>query len=293
MGTARPARLPRDGKKLERLFEAARRSDGHPPVGEHLPRSGQVTASGQLLTSLVEAGDHVIAYTRLTQAEEAGWWTLEAVLDPAWRDRVPVESLLEEAIAGVAARGGKGLRLWTHLPGLVDSARREGFRLERELHNMEMGLADIEPPAYPPGIAVDRFRPGVDEDELIEVNNLAFAGRPEADWDRPRLAERMSQPWSDPDDILTARQRGRLIGFCWVKRTSAAEGEIYVVAVAPLMQGKGIGRALVSAGLGLMAAKGATSAFLYVEAQNSRARGLYDSLGFRLDHIDRALVREL
>jgi mycothiol synthase len=288
MGAARPARLPQDRERLERLFEAARAADGHPPVGEHRPGSGEV----QPTASLIEAGGEVISYSALTKDVEPGWWILEIVIDPAWRERVSMGPILEAAIAEVGGRGGKGLRLWTHLSGLAASAESEGFRLERELHRMEMRIVAVPDPGYPPGITVDRFRPG-DEDELIEVNNRAFAGSPEGSWDRPGLAERMSQAWFDPDDIVTARGPADLVGFCWVKRSNWSEGEIYVVAVAPPLQGKGIGRALVLEGLRLMTGKGAAGAFLYVEGGNLRARKLYDSLGFSLDHIDRSLVREL
>jgi ribosomal protein S18 acetylase RimI-like enzyme len=44
----------------------------------------------------------------------------------------------------------------------------------------------------------------------------------------------------------------------------------------------------VLAGLDHLASRGITIGMLYVDADNVRARGLYDKLGFTLHHIERA-----
>jgi mycothiol synthase len=87
--------------------------------------------------------------------------------------------------------------------------------------------------------------------------------------------------------------RESLAGFCWIKREIAGEGEIYVIAVDPAYQGRGIGRALVVDGIGRMESAGDRLVFLYTDANNTAGLTLYRSLGFYLDHVDRSFVRVL
>jgi ribosomal protein S18 acetylase RimI-like enzyme len=64
--------------------------------------------------------------------------------------------------------------------------------------------------------------------------------------------------------------------------------------VAPGHQRRGIGAALVSEGLrDLAERRGAEVGMLYVDADNTAGNALYGQIGFRLDHVDRALVKRL
>ena len=66
-----------------------------------------------------------------------------------------------------------------------------------------------------------------------------------------------------------------------------------MVAVDPGFQGLGLGRALVLAGLDRLAGRGLETAMLYVDADNAGGRRLYESLGFTVDHVDRAYVGDV
>ena len=121
---------------------------------------------------------------------------------------------------------------------------------------------------------------------MLRVNEAAFAGHPEqGGLDGAGLAERTAESWFDPAGLLMALDRDdHLVGFHWTKQHDAALGEVYVVAVGPDAQGRGLGRALTLAGLHYLAEKGVEEVELFVESDNDPARHLYSRLGF--DHAD-------
>lgn len=155
---------------------------------------------------------------------------------------------------------------------------------------MEPDLRGDSPP-----LVTRPFRPGLDDEGWLAVNNRAFVWHPEqGGWDRDRLAARLSERWVDLDGFLVHEDdAGRVDGFCWTKvhparadRGEEAIGEIFVVAADPSRHGTGLGRALVLAGLDHLAALGLATAMLYVESDNEPALRLYGRLGFVVHHDD-------
>ena len=90
----------------------------------------------------------------------------------------------------------------------------------------------------------------------------------------------MAEPWFDPAGLLVADAGDGLLGFHWTKQHSADLGEVYVVAVDPAAQGRGLGRALTAAGLAHLASLGVRRIILYVESDNAAAVATYSHLGF-------------
>lgn len=144
------------------------------------------------------------------------------------------------------------------------------------------------------------FRPGLDDDEFLALNHRAFAWHPEqGDLDAAGLAERLAAPWFSAEGFLVhTDDGGRIDGYCWTKVHAPTDrepalGEIYVIARDPDVQVRGLGRALVVAGLEHLSAlsvdgEPVTVGMLYVESTNEVAIGLYTSLGFRFHHSDTA-----
>jgi mycothiol synthase len=220
----------------------------------------------------------------------------------AWQVHAPgrlTDAPVEAAVTEIAAGGGGETYLWVSRPSEADDAlaTAHGFTLGRDLFQLQVPLP-LAHPAWARRLGTRPFRPGVDDDAWLAVNNRAFAWHPEqGGWTRETLAETVREPWFDADGfLLHEREDGgetRLAGFCWTKVHEApALGEIYVIAVDPDFAGLGLGRALTVAGLQwLHEARGLTTGMLYVDASNTPAVTLYEQLGFTVDHVDRAYHR--
>ena len=215
--------------------------------------------------------------------------TLEPGVDPA-----DAAALVRHAIA---AAGSGELEVDAEpAPDELDAAvRGEGLVLTRTLLQMRRPLpvppADRGAARAP--VPLRAFRPGVDDDAWLAVNNRAFAWHPEqSGWTLDDLAERMAEPWFRADGFLVHDgpadgpangPASAIDAFCWTKIHTDHDpplGEIYVIGVDPDAHGRGLGRALTLGGLDWLADHGLTIGMLYVEADNDAAVGLYRDLGF-------------
>jgi ribosomal protein S18 acetylase RimI-like enzyme len=82
---------------------------------------------------------------------------------------------------------------------------------------------------------------------------------------------------------LTVMKNGRAIATC---RFALAKGwsSITRVYVQPEFRGQGLAKAIVAAALDASFEQGATKAVLQVDASNTIAIGVYESLGFNFHH---------
>jgi mycothiol synthase len=186
------------------------------------------------------------------------------------------------ALAEAALAEAPGdLTAWSHVdhPAARAIAARVGLAATRELWVMERDASPVEVPVVD-GVTVRGYHPD-DADEVLRVNATAFAHHPEqGSMDAADLAERMAEPWFDPAGLLVADTGDGLLGFHWTKQHSADLGEVYVVAVDPAAQGRGLGRALTAAGLAHLDSVGVRRIILYVESDNPPAIATYSHLGF-------------
>lgn len=293
---------PQDIAAVQQLLDLAALADGHAPLGEHqwldLVQGGRAGFAG--LIAWESGHDHPVAYAQVSRGPTS--WALEYVIDP--HHRVPGNSIGSEVVRAaldiVAAEGGGHVHVWINNPRPENDqiAAQNGLRRGRDLYQMRRPLPVGE--AF--SLTTRPFRPGIDDEAWLAVNNRAFDWHPEqGGWDDLTLKARQSEPWFDPDGFLLHEEPGsdgecRLAGFCWTRVHAEHQpplGEIYVVAVDPDFRGRGLGRSLVLAGLDYLSSRGLKTAMLYVDAGNRAAVKLYVDLGFDVDHIDRAYVGDV
>lgn len=278
----RPVDLPADRGPLLALFEQ---------LGEGLSENKHVFVArggeGPGAGILAESEGTLTGYAALAPARE-GEWAMELVARPS-----AVDALLEAAVSTVRNRGAIRLRWWVYDTDADRLPVEHGFEPERELLVMARSLPAPEVPEWG-RFSVSGFRPRIDEQAWLAVNNAAFAGHPETgDMTLDDLRRRMELDWFDPEGIRLVWEGTRLAGFCWTKIHGPREGEIYIIGVHPDFQGRGLGPALVGEGMRYLATAGCERVFLYTEGDNRAAVGMYERLGFEVERTHRSFIRVL
>ncbi|MEV0223399.1 mycothiol synthase [Streptomyces sp. NPDC050704] len=273
---------PEQTESVLSLLAEAARADGQQAVSEQgrLQLSGGARPGVRHLLLTVQ--DRLVGYAQLEDTDPVEAPAAELVVHPGHRGHGHGRALG----GALLAESGKRLRVWAH--GGHAAARHLaqvlGLTLFRELRQMRRPLTalDLPEPKLPAGVTVRTFVPGEDDAAWLAANAAAFAHHPEQGSLTQRdLDDRKAQPWFDPAGFFLAFRGGELVGFHWTK-VHAAEGlgEVYVVGVRPGAQGGGLGKALTTIGLRHLAAQGAPTAMLYVDADNKAAVTVYERLGF-------------
>lgn len=298
---------PVAGQQVVTLVERAAATDGHTGVNEAgmlALRHSAVLDDGDPLAA-PEAPDRPASTHAL--AHDAGSGELIGYGQLRWENGLPVAALV---VAPEHRRRGVGSRLWRTLerraaehsrdplrvwasgddPAARGLAAHEGLRPVRTLLVLGRPLSDALPPTDPPeGVAIRTFRPGQDGAAWLAANASAFADHPEqGSLSRSDLDQRMAEPWFDADGFFLAVDgEEHVLGFHWTKREPDADvGEVYVIGVDPRARIRGLGTPLLGVGLTHLRDRGAREVELYVEADNARARRLYERFGFQRRRAD-------
>ncbi len=250
-------------RTIAAIRAACESTDGHDPLDE---------------ASRLRLQNHGLAGSRLWLVGEAGF----AFLHDGSLDLAVLPDHRAEGIGSTLAHAASGAeRAWSHgdHPAARALAASHGFAAVRELWVMRRATAiPLGELHLPEDVTIRGFQAG-DEADLLRVNATAFEDHPEqGGMDAAELAERMAEPWFDPAGLLIAADQTGMLGFHWTKRHSPVLAEVYVVAIAPAAQGRGLGKALTLAGLHHLA--DADEVILYVESDNLPARAVYSGLGF-------------
>ncbi len=289
--------------QVSKLFHLVSKVTSHTPLGEHrwldLVQGGRA-AKFAILAYRHQSSDVICGYAQVSHSDNN--WALDLVTSPGSLDESenPSRLLLSRALELVAENGGGHVHWWVPQPTPFQDmlAMELGMSVGRDLFQLRIALPTSE--NFQQMVKDFQTRPfqiNQDEQSWLEVNNSAFSWHPEqGGWTREILERRQLEPWFDLSGFLVHEIDGKMAGFCWTKVHEATHppmGEIYVIAVHPNFQSRGLGKQLVVAGLNYLSRKGLTVGMLYVDSENHAARHLYEQLGFHFDHNDRAYVVDI
>lgn len=264
------------------LNAACRRSDGAEPFNEDTMLSLAERSGGALRGSEGE-----LLALALVRQDGDDAHELELAVSPDVRGRGHGRQLAETFLKD-AEEAGITARAWAHGDGAPARGLAEslGMREERLLLKL---AARLDPAIHGSPQDSPRIRAFTMDrlDEVLRVNRRAFADHPEqGSLNRDGFLARTRESWWWPERLLLAlSEDDRVLGFHWLKVTEN-EAEVYVLAVDPEAAGRGIGRALMHAGLARLVEEGHEEVVLYVDGGNTTAVKLYRSLGFDEAHRD-------
>ncbi|WP_040745419.1 mycothiol synthase [Nocardia transvalensis] len=280
-------------RRIRDVLARATEADGVAPVSEQAVLSLDTATPARHLVAALD-GD-VLGYANLVPAHGEHPAMAEVAVDPRHRGRGIGATLVSTALTA----GGPGARVWAH--GNSAPARavagRLGLTVARELWQMRRPLATPELPelSVPDSVLLRTYAGPEDDAELLRVNNAAFDWHPEqGGWSESDIAVRRESPWFDPKGLFVAADPAdpaRMLGFHWTKvhiDENPPVGEVYVVAIDPAAQGRGLGRLLTLAGLHYLRDRDLDEVLLYTEADNTAAVHTYTRLGFATSHVDAA-----
>jgi mycothiol synthase len=278
---------PADRAAVLELVRRVQASDGVAPLSEqgllHLAHGAREPIDGvRHLLQAAEPGPGVAAYAQL-DARAGGQPAAELVVDPAHRRCGHGGALLDAVLASEPA-----VRVWSHglLPGAGELAASRGMQPVRELLKLARALApsDAFDTQVPQGYVLSTYDPDDPRDarDWLALNAAAFAAHPEQG--RMTMADlraRQDESWFDAAGLFLVRDAaGSLAASHWTKVEDGV-GEVYVVAVSPDHQGRGLGRAVTAVGLAHLRDLGLRTVELYVDGDNAAALATYAAQGFR------------
>ncbi len=166
-----------------------------------------------------------------------------------------------------------------------------GFRADRYFFRMARSLSEpIPEPHFPEGFALRQFPGEQDAEAWVEMFNQSFIDH----WNHHDLTvDKFKYDLAKPDyrndlDLIAVAGDGRFVAFCYCEiiveecdRSGRNEGWIMCLGTRRGFRKRGLGRAMLLAGLHRLKAAGVATAILGVDAENSSgALHLYESAGF-------------
>lgn len=289
-----------------RILDAAKTTevaDGVAPLDEASQLALKNPQPNQHVVTATE-GDTVVGFAQMRGANTSREFDCfvipshrrQGIASTLWQN---IQSIVDDAAADSGAPGsntpdaaGSKLLAWSHggVPGSREFAAATGFEATRELWFMtKPHLQDLPDIAVRNDVTLSSFAEGDRVEEFLTVNAQAFSDHPEqGSMSAADVTMRQGEDWYNPSDVILAcdPDTGDILGFHWLKVTGnhdhQPQGEVYIIAVSPQAQGRGLGRYLLDVGLGQLAKQHIEAATLYVEKANRPAVALYEAQGFKL-----------
>lgn len=277
--TIRPYR-ENEASRMEAFFADAGRLDATlRPMNEAAWRAfaSSLGPQGDLWVAEAEGAIRAVAYASELEPDPSGARVrrFRIIVHPAHRRR-GVGSSLYERIAGGAVLQAACMAAWKEGVRFLErrgfARTHEGLEMERE--------GDAPPPGEAPKGA--RLRAGAGPEDLAalaRLHNEIFSGT--VGFFRMTNDEAATRARHDGFHLWLAEAEGVPAGFCQTQRDDDDAGRIESLAVSARVRLRGVGRALLTAGMRTLGERGHRRLRLSVEAGNEPAIRLYESAGFR------------
>ena len=244
-----------------------------------------------------EAHESVVGYAELWHAH--GWprGTLRVLVHAQWRRQGLGTRLVRTIEARARQLGAHYLDVAIESSQAGGRAFLEARGLRAVHYSWQMWLSDVTAaprPSWPEGYGARTFVVGQDEATSVRLENESF----QHEWEYVPVKEGeieafVRSPSCRADGVIYAVQEGQVVGECWnwiddeaIARTREKQGDVWCLCVHPAHRQRGVGRALLLAGVQWLRQQGMASAMLYVDGANDRAKHLYEAVGFRTRRTD-------
>lgn len=156
----------------------------------------------------------------------------------------------------------------------------EGFYPVKRFWQMRWQHDDLPPLALPSGFSLRSFRLCEDEPTLTALQNEAFG----LNWGFSpntvdQISARVRVNRCDPEGIVFIANDDVVAGYNWTLR-SGRTGWVSMTGVSAAYRGRGLGEAVVLAGMQYLRSRDVEAIELEVDYDNTPARELYLKLGF-------------
>lgn len=222
---------------------------------------------------------------------EIGRALLSGCVHPMHRRAGIATILLTEGLQGIKPPGIQSAQV-SVLESNADAIHflnQMGFAYIRYFAEMRLTLNTAQLPAIRENATTSRpLAPG-EANLLTRIQNRCFAGswgfNPNTE---EEIAYRLNMQSRSPQDVILTYERTRLIGYCWTiinstENESRAKNrsQIHMLGVDPDYRQQEIGKAILHNGLKALKARSADIVELTVDSENTAARALYESVGFK------------
>jgi len=238
---------------------------------------------------LAEIDGQIVGAAGIFPELPIGRVVLEVIVRPDFRRRGLAKRLVSTVLDRSAEMGAVRVQGEATEVNLAAQGLLKGFGFKPVNLHLEMAL-DLTASSLPENEVEIVCRPleSGQERELTKLQNRSFSGS----WGfnpntTAEVVYALNQEGCSLEDAILAWRRGRPCGYCWLRIDQTAnalpgksQGRVHMLGVDPDHRSRGIGLAVLTAGLARLKEKGIDQAILSVDSRNRAALSLYRSVGF-------------